>query len=62
MAAIKAQPIPGGPHITNPTVVKAAAVSTADIERFDRLAKSTGDRELARYYADRVRELKAAQN
>lgn len=62
MAALKAQPLPGSPFVTNATVAKSTAAPTAEIDRFERLAKSTQDRELARYYADRARELKGSQN
>lgn len=58
------QPMPGGPFITNSPLTKAAAHATdkGEIERFERLAKDTEDRELSRYYADRARELKGSQN
>jgi hypothetical protein len=60
MAALKATPIPGAPVVTS-TAVKDAAKDSAvakEVARFERLAKDTQDRELARYYADRAKELK----
>jgi hypothetical protein len=60
MAALKATPIPGAPVVTS-TAVKDTAKESAvakEIARFERLAGNTQDRELARYYADRVKELK----
>ncbi len=62
MAVLKATPVPGGPAISAAAIQGAAAKSaktSADAERFERLAKDTQDRELARYYADRAREARA---
>ncbi|TVZ01265.1 hypothetical protein EAS64_33850 [Trebonia kvetii] len=61
MAALRKTEIPGSPFVTNATVAKSAAntADSGDIERFERLAKSTQDRELSRYYAERAVELKA---
>lgn len=63
LAALKAKPIPGGPAIT---AAKATAVmdksSTAEAERYERLSKSTSDRELSRYYAERAKEIRQADS
>jgi preprotein translocase subunit SecD len=62
MAALKAQEIPGAPYVTNAgPVIKSEQQhrDSAQLARFEELAKSTQDRELARYYADRAAELKA---
>jgi hypothetical protein len=62
VATLKATPIPGGPAVSAAAIQGATAKSVpanADADRFERLAKSTSDRELARYYADRAREARA---
>lgn len=63
LAALKAKPIPGGPVIT---AAKATAVmdksSTAEAARFEALSKSTSDRELSRYYAERAKEIREADS
>lgn len=60
LAAFKAMPLPGGPFITN---TAPAAVKSQDSDRlayFERMAKSTADRELAAYYAERAADLRAS--
>jgi hypothetical protein len=61
MAALKALPIPGSPVVTAP--VSPAAVQDAtvakEIARFEHLADTVQDRELARYYAERAADLAA---
>lgn len=63
MAALKALPIPGSPVVTAP-VGKAAekdATVAKEIARFEHLAKTVQDRELARYYAERAADLQAGR-
>jgi hypothetical protein len=40
--------------------VKQADASQAEAERYEKLAKSVSDRELARYYAERAKELRSS--
>jgi hypothetical protein len=64
MAVLKSTPIPGGPVITGThgpsSAVKAQA--SDDALRFERLAKSVQDRDLARYYEDKAAEARRAAN
>jgi hypothetical protein len=63
MAALKALPIPGSPAVTAP-VTKGSVnepEKAKQLARFERLAKDTQDRELARYYAERAAELKSSR-
>lgn len=63
MAALKATPIPGSPVVTAP-VGKAAekdATVAKEIARFEHLAETVQDRELARYYAERAADLAAGR-
>lgn len=59
LTALKSTPLPGGPQITS-IAVKATSSANEDVLRFERLAKSTEDRELSRYYEDRAKEAREA--
>jgi hypothetical protein len=63
MAALKSTPIPGGPAITAPAAqrTETARVSAlAEAARHERLSKSVGDRELARYHEEKAAEFRKA--